>query len=88
MNQTILKEKESVVNEVKTLVSESNAVVFCEYRGLTVKEISELRKSLREKGAKANVYKNTLVERALGETHEEKDQAIVTTVTGLGDLLM
>ena len=25
---------------------------------------------------------------ALGETHEEKDQAIVTTVMGLGDLLM
>lgn len=78
MNQTILKEKESVVNEVKALVSESNAVVFCEYRGLTVKEISELRKSLREKGAKANVYKNTLVERALGETHE----GVSTYLTG------
>lgn len=70
MNQTILKEKESVVNEVKDLALASQAVVICEYRGLTVKEVSELRKILKEKGARANIYKNTLVDRALSETHE------------------
>ena len=70
MNQTVLKAKEAVVGEVKDLVSSSGAVVFCDYRGLTVKELSELRKSLREKGTKINVYKNTLVERAIGSTIE------------------
>ncbi len=67
MNKDVLKEKESVVNTVKDLVSASEAVVICEYRGLTVKKMSELRHLLKEKEASANVYKNTLVARATGE---------------------
>ena len=70
MNKTVLKQKENVVKTVKDLVSTSSAVVICDYRGLTVKELSELRKTLREKGAKINVYKNTLVDRAIGSTLE------------------
>ncbi len=73
MNQSILKAKENTVSEIKDLASSSSAVVFCDYRGLSVKDISELRKSLREKGAKANVYKNTLVDRALAEVDGVKD---------------
>ncbi len=70
MNKTVLKQKENVVKTVKDLVSSSNAVVICDYRGLTVKELSDLRRSLKEKGSKINVYKNTLVDRAIGDTLE------------------
>ena len=72
MNQDILKQKQAVVSEVSDLINKSNAFVVAEYRGLTVKEISELRKELRSKGAQAVVYKNSLVERAVdGKDYKE-----------------
>ena len=47
----------------------ANAGFFViDYRGLTVKAFSSLRKSLRENGAKCSVYKNNLVNRALSDT--------------------
>ena len=75
MNQSILKQKEAVVNEVSELMKNSKATVVCEYRGLTVAEISSLRKTLREKNAVATVYKNSLVTRAADvNDHKEFDQ--------------
>lgn len=64
MNQDVLKQKENVVSEVKELVKDTNNFVICEYRGLTVSEISGLRRDLSKLDAKANVYKNSLVSRA------------------------
>ena len=69
MNKEVLKEKTAVVQEVSENVKASDAFVVCEYGKLTVKEISELRKKLRELDAKAVVYKNTLVTRAIGEEY-------------------
>ena len=75
MNQSILKQKETVVNEVADLMKNNSATVVCEYRGLTVDEITALRKTLREKNAVATVYKNTLVTRAANTLdHKEFDQ--------------
>lgn len=70
MNQNVLKSKEAVVNEIANLVKDNGAMVICEYRGLTVAKISKLRNDLREKGASMCVYKNSLVTRALKDTHE------------------
>lgn len=70
MNQNVLKSKEAVVNEIANLVKDNGAMVICEYRGLTVAKISKLRNDLREKGASMCVYKNSLVNRALKDTHE------------------
>ena len=70
MNQDVLKSKEAVVNEIANLVKDNGAMVICEYRGLTVAKISKLRNDLREKGAAMCVYKNSLVTRALKDTHE------------------
>ena len=70
MNQDVLKLKEAVVNEIANLVKDNGAMVICEYRGLTVAKISKLRNDLREKGASMCVYKNSLVTRALKDTHE------------------
>lgn len=72
MNQSILKQKETVVSEVADLMKNNSATVVCEYRGLTVDEITALRKTLREKNAVATVYKNTLVTRA-ADTLDHKD---------------
>ena len=64
MNKDVLKQKESIVKEVSDLVSSNEATVVCEYRGLTVKQMSELRKILKKNNALALVYKNSLVGRA------------------------
>ena len=64
MNKDVLKQKESIVKEVSDLVSSNEATVVCEYRGLTVKQMSELRKILKKNNALALVYQNSLVARA------------------------
>lgn len=64
-NAKILERKQATIDEISEKVKESNSVVFFEYRGLTVGEMTELRRSLRESGSDVKVYKNTLAKRAL-----------------------
>jgi large subunit ribosomal protein L10 len=49
-------------------MSRSQALLLTDYRGLTVVQISELRRNLREMNSTFQVVKNTLFERALDET--------------------
>ena len=56
------------VAELKEQIEGSTALLLTEYRGLTVAEITELRKSLGEGGARFAVIKNTLMRRALENT--------------------
>ena len=56
------------VAELKEQIEGANALLLTEYRGLTVSEITELRASLREGGARFAVIKNTLMKRALEQT--------------------
>ena len=56
------------VADLKGQIEGSTALLLTEYRGLTVAEITELRKSLREGGARFAVIKNTLMRRALEQT--------------------
>ena len=60
-------DKVAVVTEVKERMSNAEAVILTEYRGLPVKELQSLRASLTEAGAVYKVYKNTLVRRAADE---------------------
>jgi large subunit ribosomal protein L10 len=54
-------EKVAVVEEVRTKLDSSSAAILTEYRGLKVKELADLRRSLRAAGGEYKVYKNTLV---------------------------
>jgi large subunit ribosomal protein L10 len=56
------------VAELKEQIEGSAALLLTEYRGLTVSEITELRASLRDGGARFAVIKNTLMRRALEQT--------------------
>ena len=57
-------DKVAIVTEVKDRMEQSSAVLVTEYRGLTVKQLAELRRSLRPAGGAYKVYKNSLVRRA------------------------
>lgn len=61
------KAKEATVAEIKERFSEAGGVILADYRGLSVKEMQELRTKLREVGGEVKVYKNTLTEIALRE---------------------
>ena len=64
MNQDILKSKQEIVAKISDSIKESASMTIVEYGGLTVAEISELKKSLKAAGSTFNVFKNTLVTRA------------------------
>ena len=57
--------KKEVVAEITEKIKASKSVVFVDYNGLTVAEVSKLRNKCREAGCEYKVYKNTLVRKAL-----------------------
>ena len=67
MNQSILEAKQEVVKEIVGKAQQNSALIVAEYRGLTVAQIQELRRALREVNTTMAVYKNSLVERAADE---------------------
>lgn len=54
--------------KIKEELAATSAVWVVDYRGLTVKEIQELRRNVRGAGASMKVYKNTLMHLALTES--------------------
>jgi len=54
-------EKVAVVAEVTDKLSAADAALLTEYRGMSVKAMSELRRALKPVGGEYKVYKNTLV---------------------------
>ena len=70
-------EKVAVVEEVREKLSASNAALFTEYRGLTVRDLAELRTAMRDAGGEYRVYKNTLVRLAAAELDLELGAELV-----------
>ncbi len=56
--------KVELVAELRELVGQTKAAILADYRGLSVAEMTELRKKLRETDAEFRVVKNTLFKRA------------------------
>jgi large subunit ribosomal protein L10 len=58
--------KIEVVGELRELVGQTKAAILTDYRGLSVAEMTELRKKLRDVDAEYRVVKNTLFKLAAG----------------------
>ena len=58
-------QNQEMLTNIKADLEGASAVWVVDYRGLTVKEIQALRRSIREADAQMKVYKNTLVHLAL-----------------------
>lgn len=56
-----LEDKQAIVAELKDTLSQSQLAVVINYKGLTVAEITDLRRRLLPKGAVCKVTKNTLM---------------------------
>jgi large subunit ribosomal protein L10 len=66
-----LEDKKQLVKEVNAVAGESVTAVAAEYRGLSVAEMTELRKEARNAGVYMRVVKNTLARRAVVGTDFE-----------------
>lgn len=65
------QDKQAIVSDLKDKLEQAHSVVIADYRGLTVKEVTELRALLRKKGVELKVVKNTLIKRAADENGVE-----------------
>lgn len=63
--------KQPVVEEIKENIKDAKSVVLVDYRGLTVDQDTQLRKSMREADVIYKVYKNTMVKLAIAGTEFE-----------------
>ena len=66
-----LEDKKQLVKEVNAVAGDSVTAVAAEYRGLSVAEMTELRKEARNAGVYLRVVKNTLARRAVEGTDFE-----------------
>lgn len=62
------EDKKAIVAELAEVVGSSVSAVAADYRGLTVSEMTELRRNARSSGVKMRVYRNTLARRAVEGT--------------------
>lgn len=63
-----LDDKKVVVAEVAAIAARAHSAVAAEYRGLTVSQLTNLRKQARESGVYLRVIKNTLARKAVEGT--------------------
>ena len=71
------------VADLTDKLSRTQLTLVTDYRGLTVAEITELRKRLRETGAELIVAKNTLTLRAAKETGHDALESLLSGPTAL-----
>ncbi|BBH65986.1 50S ribosomal protein L10 [Actinoplanes sp. OR16] len=81
-DKPVRADKASAVAELTDFFRDSTATVLTEYRGLTVKELTELRRTLGTE-AKYAVAKNTLAKRAATDAGIEGLDALFTGPTAL-----
>lgn len=66
-----LEDKQAIVTEVNEVAAGALAAVLADYRGLTVEEMTDLRKQARDSGVYLRVVRNTLLRRAVEGTEYE-----------------
>jgi len=81
-----LANKQALVAELETLLSESQAAVVIDYAGLSVAAIGDLRVRLRESGTVCKISKNTLLKRAIDG--KEQWQEMESLLTGTSAVLL
>lgn len=69
-----LELKQSIVSEIKDKCQNAKSLVLFDYRGLTDKEIKDLRVKLKENNSEYKVYKNTLLRLAFKDMKIDFDE--------------
>ncbi|HEX9014545.1 MAG TPA: 50S ribosomal protein L10 [Chloroflexota bacterium] len=84
------EEKVREVDELSELLAKSSMAVLTDYRGMTVTDMANLRKRLREQGVELRVAKNTLLGFAADKAGKQALREVLTGPTavafGQGDI--
>lgn len=64
MSEAAIAKKQELVENATAKLQESVSVVVVDYLGLTVAEVTDLRKQLRDAGIEMKVLKNSVISRA------------------------
>jgi len=87
-----LEEKKQAVIELAQKLERSSIVITTSYRGLSVAEMTELRRRLRQQQIEYRVIKNTLARFAAGQAGKEGLNSIIEGPTaiafGYGDIVV
>ena len=76
-SEQIIKQKEETVKKLAEELKDTKIILLTDYRGITVEDVTKLRKELRQTNSEYKVIKNNVIKRALELNNE----------TGLNDLL-
>ena len=76
-----LEDKKQIVAEVNEAAANALSAVLADYQGLTVGQMTDLRKQAREAGVYLRVVRNTLLKRAVEGTEYECINAALTGPT-------
>ena len=80
----ISKEKKQVyIKEMATRFDKSEAVIVTHYQGLTVKQLDELRKKMRQHGIQFKITKNKITRLALEKTRCKELSKLFTGPTAV-----
>jgi large subunit ribosomal protein L10 len=74
-----LENKQQIVDELKGLLGEAEMALVLDYKGLSIKEMSDLRTRLQASNGVCKVTKNTLMRRAIeGESAWKQLDSLLT----------
>lgn len=75
--------KAEILEKYRGLVKDAPALVFTNYRGISVKQINSLRAKMKDQGADYAVVKNTLLRIALEEVGRAAPESLLSGPNGV-----
>jgi len=88
--KTIKEHKKKAIAEIKEKIAASKIIIFTDYKGMTVKQVTELKRKLRETHSEFKVYKNTYFSLALSPEFESLKEGFagqIGTIFGSSDIV-
>lgn len=71
MSEAAIAKKAEIVKQTTDMLNAAQSAIVVDYRGLTVAEVTDLRKQLRDAGIQMSVIKNKILDRAIEGTDYE-----------------
>ncbi len=79
------EEKVNIVADLTDEFKSANAILVCDYRGMTCIELEKIREAALESGTKIKVCKNTLTAIAMKNANQEEVELIDTNILVWGE---
>lgn len=87
MSEAAIAKKAEIVKQTTELLNNAESAIVVDYRGLSVAEVTDLRKQLRDADVHMHVIKNKVLDRAVEGTDYEglKDTFVGPTAVAFSD---